>query len=72
MSNENFYKIGITTTNLDNRFRQIPYNIEIIELIKTNLYDGFYQEQQLHDELSNFKYFPKINFGGKNECFTKI
>jgi hypothetical protein len=69
---ECFYKIGITTTTISNRFNQIPYNVEIIELITTNLYDGYYQEKQLHEQLSEFKYFPKINFGGKHECFTKI
>jgi len=70
--NECFYKIGITTTTINNRFRQIPYNIEIIELINTNLYDGYYQEKQIHEELSQFKYIPQIEFGGKNECFTKL
>ena len=71
-NNECFYKIGITTTSINNRLKQIPYNAEIIELINTNLYDGFYQEQQLHEELSQFKYNPQIKFGGKNECFTKL
>jgi hypothetical protein len=70
--NECFYKIGITSTPINNRLKQIPYNIEIIELINTNLYDGYYQEQQLHEELSQFKYHPQIKFGGKNECFTKL
>jgi hypothetical protein len=70
--NECFYKVGITTTSIKNRFRQIPYDVEIIELIKTNLYDGYYQEQQIQKELSEFKYSPKIKFGGRNECFTKI
>lgn len=71
-NNECFYKIGITTTSINNRLKQIPYNVEIIELINTNLYDGYYQEQQLHEELSQFKYYPQIKFGGKNECFTKL
>lgn len=57
---------------INNKLKQIPYNVEIIELINTNLYDGFYQEQQLHEELSQFKYYPQIKFGGKNECFTKL
>lgn len=70
--NECFYKIGITTTPTNNRFNQIPYKVQIIELINTNLYDGYYQEQLLHKKLSEFKYTPKINFGGKHECFTKI
>ena len=71
-NNECFYKIGITTTSINNRLRQIPYTAEIIELINTNLYDGYYQEQKLHEELYQFKYQPQIKFGGKNECFTKL
>jgi hypothetical protein len=70
--NECFYKIGVTITPINNRLKQIPYNVEIIELINTNLYDGYYQEQQLHEELSQFKYHPQIKFGGKTECFTKL
>lgn len=70
--NEVFYKVGITTTPISNRFRQIPYNIEIIELIDTNLYDGYNQEKQIHKQLSKSKYSPQIQFGGKTECFTNL
>lgn len=71
-NDECFYKIGITTTSINSRLKQIPYNVEIIELINTNLYDGYYQEQKLHEELHQFRYYPQIKFGGKNECFTKL
>jgi hypothetical protein len=69
---ENFYKIGITTNNLKQRMNSIPYNYEIVEIISTNLYDAYILEQDLHTQLSNFKYTPLIKFKGYTECFTNI
>jgi hypothetical protein len=68
---EIFYKIGISS-NLKLRFKTIPYNIEIVELISTNTYDAYYIEQNYHNLLKEFKYEPKINFPGRTECFTRI
>jgi hypothetical protein len=69
--NETFYKIGISK-NLKERFKIIPYNVEIIEIISSNKYDSYYIEQNYHNILKEFKYEPKTKFPGQTECFTKI
>lgn len=68
---ENFYKIGISV-NPELRFRSIPYNIEVIELISTNSYNAYYIEQNYHQLLKEYKYEPKNKFAGQTECFNKI
>lgn len=69
---ESFYKIGITTKDVNIRLRSFPYNNEIIEIISSNLYDAYIMEQNFHNILKNYKYKPKLNFGGKTECFIKL
>lgn len=72
---ECFYKIGITTVGVKNRFRQsstMPYKYVIIEEIHTNLYDAVYLEIQMHQLNKNNKYVPQIKFGGYTECFISI
>jgi hypothetical protein len=68
---ESFYKIGISK-NLKERFKTIPYDVEIIEIISSNRYDSYYIEQNYHNILKKFKYEPKTKFAGQTECFTRI
>jgi len=70
--NENFYKVGITTKDIKTRFRNFPYNYEVLEIISINLYDAYTIEQEIHNYLKEYKYKPQIRFGGDTECFTKI
>ena len=70
---ESFYKVGRTYTKLYRRFTQIPYNIEIIKLVTSN--DGGYifdLEKRLKRKYKYLKYQPKIDFGGKHECFKPL
>jgi hypothetical protein len=69
--NESFYKVGRTYNKLYKRFTQIPYNVEIIRIIESE--DGGYifdLEKRLKQKYKRLKYLPKINFGGKHECFN--
>jgi hypothetical protein len=70
--NESFYKVGITTINYTYRLKNIPYHYDILEIISTNLYDAYIIEQEIHNQLKEYKYKPQIKFGGYTECFTKI
>lgn len=74
---EMFYKIGITSRKgVRNRFNcrtTMPYNYEIIKLIKSE--DAIYiydLERFLHKHHKKYKYKPLIPFAGDTECFTEI
>lgn len=69
---ENFYKIGITTGKIKRRMSNIPYQIEVISIDQSNLYDCFYREQELLNKYKPNVYKPKIKFSGYTECFSKI
>lgn len=76
-NNESFYKIGITSYTVDERFKQgyLPeeYSIEIKyifnELDKGLAYDF---EKLLHKNNKLNKYKPLIKFAGYTECFTEV
>lgn len=70
--NEEFFKIGITTLSLRKRFENLPYKFEILKINFLSLYDAIILEDILHKKYKNFKYVPKISFGGETECFNKI
>lgn len=69
---EIFYKIGITTFSVEERFYSgMPYKYKKMQLIKTSLYDAIYIEEQLHKEVEEYRYAPAIKFSGWTESFTK-
>ena len=68
-SNEVFYKIGITT-NLNNRFKTIPYSKNILLTIEGDpelIYD---LEKVLQKKLTSYLYIPIKKFNGRLECFS--
>ncbi len=72
---ESFYKVGITTKTVKNRFRgskSMPYSFDVISEIKENA--GFIHglELQIHRLLKKYKYIPYIYFAGNTECFSQI
>lgn len=73
---EEFYKIGRTYVKTNIRFRNktlMPYNYEIIkEIIFDNGAGAFDKETELKRLNKEFKYLPKIEFGGMHECFSEI
>lgn len=72
---EKFYKIGKTYLNIKYRFeskRSMPYNWKVIKIFKGEAEEISKLETKLKNENKGNKYLPKIKFGGKRECFTKI
>lgn len=70
--NEEFYKIGITSKSVNKRYesdRQMPYNYDIISEYTSDAEIIYDLEKELHKKFKNFKYKPKIEFGGYTECF---
>lgn len=71
---EHFYKIGVTTLSIKQRFnsKEIPYNYNILKQVKMNKYNAIYLEKELHNMNKEYKYIPKIHFGGYTECFFNL
>lgn len=70
---ERFLKIGITKNTVKQRFKgkkAMPYTYKIITEVKTKNKELIWDvEKQLHNDFKEFKYKPKILFGGAYECF---
>jgi hypothetical protein len=69
---EKFYKIGITSKSIDERFKNIPYNVKLIRAYidtPSNVYD--LEKKLLKKNLKN-KHKPLIHFGGSTECFKMV
>ena len=74
--NETFYKIGITSRSVTQRYpnkRYMPYSYETLLEIKGTAEFVWKLEQKYKKLLSKNKYKPTIKFGGSlSECFTSI
>lgn len=70
---EEFYKIGITSKSVKERFYgkvSIPYEYEILKIIKGNAEQIWDLENHYKYKIFNiYKYIPKIKFSGYTECF---
>lgn len=74
-NNEAFYKVGITSKKVKDRFRgakALPYDWEIVELKHDNAQLIHSLERQIHRILRDKKYTPKIHFAGYTECFSEV
>lgn len=72
--NESFFKVGITV-NAKNRFREYTkagYACEVITAIRDKAGYIWNLEKRLHFILKQWRYKPKIDFGGQTECFSQI
>ena len=70
---EYFYKIGRTYNKIKTRTKGIPYKIKILhEITHKDSRVIFDLENKLKREYRNFKYIPKLDFGGMYECFSDL
>ena len=70
---EEFYKIGRTYLSVKYRFiGNLPYNYTVLNEIRGEAREIFKLESKLKRENKEFKYKPKIEFGGMYECFSHI
>ena len=74
--NEKFYKIGKANhKNIKKRYptsESMPYEYELLYMIKVNRKDVFKIESNLHDLHKHYSYIPNITFNGYTECFSVI
>lgn len=70
--NERSIKIGITAKTTDHRFGRCEYknmDIQILHEMHTTLYDAFCKEQQLLQQLKDFRFYTNNDrFSGHTEC----
>jgi hypothetical protein len=67
---ESFIKIGITTKSIKKRFRNIPYDFEVIKIIESESGYIFDLENRIKRIFKNYKYKPLISFKGESECYN--
>lgn len=75
-TDEVFYKIGITATSIDNRFRnsrEMSYNLKVVKVVSGEAAEIYNMESKMHRLNKENHYTPKLSFGGSVlECFTDI
>jgi len=71
---EFFYKIGITSKGINQRFypSKLPYEYEVKFLIKESAEFIYDLEFKLHGMLQESRYNPKKSFAGETECFSSV
>ena len=68
---ESFIKVGRTYSSVKNRFKSIPYNFNINNIItKDDPIEVCVIEQEIKTKLKGFKYETKKLFKGQFECFS--
>jgi hypothetical protein len=67
---ESFIKIGITTKSIEERFKNIPYKLEIIKVINGQSSYIFDLELRTKNLFKKYRYKPLINFKGETECYN--
>lgn len=72
---EEFYKIGITSTSISKRYsskRSMPYKYEIVNKIVSEDPNIIWDIEQKNKKLLKiYSYIPKIKFDGITECYNK-
>ena len=68
---EIYYKIGITSKKIEDRFKNKFDSFIVIDYVKTNLYDAVIREQSILNDNKTMRFNPKIKFHGHTECFIK-
>ena len=74
--NEEFFKIGITSKSIKQRYNtktSMPYNFIIIKELITSAEEVWDIEDNFKKKSKNLKYLPLISFNGsKTECFISL
>jgi len=71
-STETFYKIGITSKTIRERFRRFdrfPYQYDVIYHVNGSAEEIFNLEKELFRKYKMYKYTPLLLFRGSTECF---
>lgn len=66
---ESFVKVGITSNDVETRFKSIPYRCTVLKLIRGSSTFIYFKEQGIHKALKEQRYIPQKRFGGRFECY---
>lgn len=72
---EVFYKVGISSTNIEGRYdsnKKMPYKYELVEEYSTEPEKAYDAENHVLKEMVGYSYQPSIQFKGKTECFSTL
>lgn len=69
-SSEKFLKIGRTYRTINKRFRDIPYNYEVVDFFCGDAKYIFKKEFEFKAKFKGYKWIPNVSFGGMHECFS--
>ena len=72
---ELFYKVGITSNSIKQRYRNKNYkvyNIEVLKIVEDSNLNCAIFERSLHKLNENIRYKPLNKFDGWTECFSQI
>jgi hypothetical protein len=70
---EYFYKIGITTKSVIQRYPtqlSMPYSYTPILEIEIGIIEAYKHEQRILLQFKEHQYIPKLEFGGQTECLS--
>ncbi|WP_119686440.1 hypothetical protein [Acinetobacter ursingii] len=71
---EIFYKVGITVTPIEQRYKKgaLPYEYEVLTVLEGEAGFVWDLEKRLHTIMKDIRYEPRKYFGGYTECFKNI
>lgn len=72
---EVFYKVGISSTTIDDRYsckKKMPYKYEVVKELALEPKKAYDAENHILREAAKYSYKPKIDFKGKTECFSEL
>jgi len=69
-NDESFIKIGITSREINLRFNSIPYEYEVIKIIKGESAYIYDLELRTKKMFKKYRYNPLIEFKGRTECYN--
>ena len=72
---ESFYKVGITSLSIIERYRKtssLPYDYDVIHEIQLDPSKVYDSENDILRTFSKYSYKPLLDFAGQTECFSNI
>lgn len=72
---EEFFKVGIASTGVEDRFNcknKMPYSYEVIKELSLEPKRVYDLENHILRSASKFRYKPMLSFKGETECFSQL
>lgn len=67
---ESFYKLGVTSRNIEERFAgRLPYDYTVVKIVEDTADLVWDLEKKMIRYTRHCRYIPQTSFGGRTECF---